>query len=78
MSEIQTRPPVAGNCFIFQFEDGADATVGIVRLLACKNSFSRSELAGHPQGFQIGHGAAAAEVVPATASKEINSRAATG
>ena len=53
---------VGGDGGKVELENGGDAAVGVVGLLGAEDSLAGRKLAGNPQGFKVGDGAAGGEM----------------
>lgn len=60
--EVHATEGVHGDGLEGLFEDGTDTVVGVVGLFGGDGGFAGVGTSGDPEGFEIGHGAAAGEV----------------
>ena len=60
--EVDAASVVGWNRDEGQTEDAADAAVGVVGLIGGGDGFAGSELAGDPEGFEVGEGSSAGEM----------------
>ena len=61
-ADIHAAVRIALDGFERQLQNFAESRVGVVRLIAGENCFPGLKLAGDPEGFEIGHRSAAAEM----------------
>ncbi len=67
--EAHAAAAVGRNLSVFQLEHGGDAPVGVVGLLGAYDPLARRQLAGHPEGLEVGDCAAGGEVAQISAAR---------